>query len=180
MGAPDVRIGLWDDASKRLLFQMDDKQIEIDPRESVLGQALESQRAVFTENSRRDSPKYGPLQRTYGGVAVLVAPITAGEKRLGVLAFTPREHPSSPRRTSRWYSSLRRPGSGHPREQGAHRRGGTCAGTEEITRLKEDFLSAAAHDLKTPLTTLVMQTELLERRALRSPTRPPTWQVSRG
>jgi signal transduction histidine kinase len=43
---------------------------------------------------------------------------------------------------------------------------------EQVARLKEDFLSAAAHDLKTPLTTLVMQVELLERRALRDPGAP--------
>src|SRR5205085_12380280 len=43
---------------------------------------------------------------------------------------------------------------------------------EEVTRLKEDFLSAAAHDLKTPLTTLVAQTELLERKAMRAPNAP--------
>jgi signal transduction histidine kinase len=43
---------------------------------------------------------------------------------------------------------------------------------EEVTRLKEDFLSAAAHDLKTPLTTLVAQAQLLERRAVRAPNAP--------
>jgi K+-sensing histidine kinase KdpD len=43
---------------------------------------------------------------------------------------------------------------------------------EEVTRLKDDFLSAAAHDLKTPLTTLVGQSQLLERRALRDPNAP--------
>jgi signal transduction histidine kinase len=43
---------------------------------------------------------------------------------------------------------------------------------EEATRLKEDFLSAAAHDLKTPLTTVVAQAEFLERRATREPNAP--------
>jgi signal transduction histidine kinase len=43
---------------------------------------------------------------------------------------------------------------------------------EEATRLKDDFLSAAAHDLKTPLTTLVAQAQLLERRAMRQPDQP--------
>jgi signal transduction histidine kinase len=43
---------------------------------------------------------------------------------------------------------------------------------ETTTRLKEDFLSAAAHDLKTPLTTLVAQAQLLERRAGRNPDAP--------
>jgi signal transduction histidine kinase len=43
---------------------------------------------------------------------------------------------------------------------------------EEATRLKEDFLSAAAHDLKTPLTTLIAQAQFLERKALRDPGAP--------
>ena len=44
---------------------------------------------------------------------------------------------------------------------------------ERATRLKEDFLSAAAHDLKTPLTTLVAQTAYLEHRARREPAGSP-------
>ena len=40
---------------------------------------------------------------------------------------------------------------------------------EEAARLKDDFLSAAAHDLKTPLTTVIAQAQLLERRAERHP-----------
>jgi signal transduction histidine kinase len=44
---------------------------------------------------------------------------------------------------------------------------------EEITRLKDEFLSAAAHDLKTPLTTLVAQAQLLSQRATRYPEAPP-------
>jgi signal transduction histidine kinase len=44
---------------------------------------------------------------------------------------------------------------------------------EEAMRLKEDFLSSAAHDLKTPLTGMVTQTQLLQRRAQRDPRAPP-------
>jgi signal transduction histidine kinase len=43
---------------------------------------------------------------------------------------------------------------------------------EEAARLKDDFLSAAAHDLKTPLTTLVAQAQLLQRRATLRPELP--------
>lgn len=43
---------------------------------------------------------------------------------------------------------------------------------EESTRLKDDFLSAAAHDLKTPLTTLIAQAQWMERQARRDPTAP--------
>src|SRR5205807_4179516 len=43
---------------------------------------------------------------------------------------------------------------------------------EEATRLKEDFLSSAAHDLKTPLTGVVTQAQVLQRRAERDPAAP--------
>jgi signal transduction histidine kinase len=43
---------------------------------------------------------------------------------------------------------------------------------EESMRLKDDFLAAAAHDLRTPLTTLMGRAQLLERRALREPQAP--------
>ena len=45
---------------------------------------------------------------------------------------------------------------------------------EEATRMKDDFLSAAAHDLKTPLTTLVVQSELLSAERRGRPRPPPT------
>jgi len=44
---------------------------------------------------------------------------------------------------------------------------------EEATRLKEDFLSSAAHDLKTPLTGIVTQAQIMRRRAQRDPSAPP-------
>ena len=44
---------------------------------------------------------------------------------------------------------------------------------EESARLKEEFLSAAAHDLRTPLTVVLGQAELLERRIARDPAAPP-------
>ena len=44
---------------------------------------------------------------------------------------------------------------------------------EEATRLKDDFLSAAAHDLKTPLTVLLGQAQLLQRRMRSRPDAPP-------
>ncbi len=42
----------------------------------------------------------------------------------------------------------------------------------EAARLRDDFLSSAAHDLKTPLTSMLAQAQLLERKAQRDPTAP--------
>jgi signal transduction histidine kinase len=44
---------------------------------------------------------------------------------------------------------------------------------EEAAKLKEDFVSAAAHDLKTPLTTLLGQAQILELRFERDPALEP-------
>jgi signal transduction histidine kinase len=43
---------------------------------------------------------------------------------------------------------------------------------EEAARLKDDFLSAAAHDLRTPLTALIAQAQLMQRRARKDPQAP--------
>jgi signal transduction histidine kinase len=172
VGAPDARIGLWDDGSKRLKFQMDDREIEIDPSQSISGRAFYSQQAVFTENVRRDSPSYGPLQKIYGGVAVLVAPITAGEKRLGVLSVYASRAPIFAEEDLALVQLLADQAAVILESRALIDEAARVQAREEITRLKEDFLSAAAHDLKTPLTTLVMQAELLERRAMRAPDAP--------
>jgi len=44
---------------------------------------------------------------------------------------------------------------------------------EAAAKLKEDFVSAAAHDLKTPLTTLLGQAQILELRFARDPSLAP-------
>lgn len=43
---------------------------------------------------------------------------------------------------------------------------------EEATRLKDDFLSAAAHDLRSPLTTLLLHAEMMQRHAVQHPEAP--------
>jgi signal transduction histidine kinase len=43
---------------------------------------------------------------------------------------------------------------------------------EEATRLRDDFLVSAAHDLRTPLTAVITRAQIIERRARREPAAP--------
>ncbi len=103
---------------------------------------------------------------------MIAAPITAGERRLGVLVLF-AERPPIFAVSDRELSQLLADQAAVILESRAlidH--ASRVRAREEATRLKEDFLSAAAHDLKTPLTTVVAQAQFLERKATRDPSAP--------
>ncbi len=174
-GAPYATIGLWDEASQCLLFP---NAQEGWPRSYTLDvdlpaiRAFTTQKPLFSENLANHYPTYAEQLRSSHTNVLLAAPLTAGERRLGVLSvYAP--HPSIFADDDLELVKLLADQASVVLEsralidEAAH-----VQAREEAARLKEDFLSAAAHDLKTPLTTLVAQSQLLERRALRWPTEP--------
>jgi signal transduction histidine kinase len=172
LGAPNARIGLWDDHTQRIRFDMGDQELEADPERSIAARVFASQRANFSENVYRDNPSAAELHRAYGPAAALIAPVTAGEKRLGVLSVYAPRAPIFAEEDLALVQLLADQAAVILESRALIDEATRVQAREEVTRLKEDFLSAAAHDLKTPLTTLVMQVELLERRALRAPDAP--------
>ncbi len=110
--------------------------------------------------------------RAQGAVALLSAPITAGENRLGVLTVYAPNAPIFADEDLALVQLLADQAAVILESRALIDEAARVKAQEEATRMKEDFLSAAAHDLKTPLTTLVVQSELLERRAGRTPGAP--------
>jgi signal transduction histidine kinase len=136
------------------------------------GQAFTAQRAIFSANAPRDDPDHADLYHAYNATAVLSAPITAGQQRLGVLSvFAPRA-PLFAEEDLRLLQLLADQGAVILESRALIDEAARVRAREEATRLKDDFLSAAAHDLKTPLTSIIGTAQLLERRALRHPERP--------
>lgn len=172
LGAPHAVIGLLDSETKRLWFDMGDRMVEADPNTSIAGRVFGSQRAYFSDNLLRDNPINAEMQKAYGAIAVLIAPITAGGKRLGVLSVYAPRSPVFVEEDLALVQLLADQAAVILESRALIDEATRVQAREEATRMKEDFLSAAAHDLKTPLTTLVMQVELLERRATRSPEAP--------
>jgi signal transduction histidine kinase len=104
--------------------------------------------------------------------SVLAVPITAGDKRLGVLSVYAVRAPIFAEDDLRLVQLLADQAAVILESRALIDEAARVQAREEATRLKDDFLSAAAHDLKTPLTGLIAQAQLLEHRARRNPEAP--------
>jgi signal transduction histidine kinase len=173
LGAPYASIGLWDEATGKIIYTGSNGLAPYDPDILIGGRAFTTQQAVFSADATRDDPENAALYRSTRAIAILAAPITAGGKRLGVLSvFAPRA-PIFAEEDLRLVQLLADQGAVILESRALIDEAARVRAREEATRLKDDFLSAAAHDLKTPLTTLLASAQLLERRALRRPEAPP-------
>ncbi len=173
VGAPNARIGLWDDDKKVLRFSLDEVETELAPAMNLTtGRAFLTQKATFTPDIARDNPLYADAAKANNATAILAAPITAGEKRLGVLIAYAPHAPIFADEDLALVQLLADQAAVILESRALIDEAARVRAHEEVALLKDDFLSAAAHDLKTPLTTLVAHTQLLERRALRTPDAP--------
>lgn len=171
LGAPAASIGLWDEAADTLRYSGPGPNVF--PSDALIGgQAFTAQRAIFSANAPRDDPHYADLYRATNATTVLSAPITAGQQRLGVLSVFASRAPLFADEDLRLLQLLADQGAVILESRALIDEAARVRAREEATRLKDDFLSAAAHDLKTPLTSIIATAQLLERRALRQPERP--------
>lgn len=171
LGAPAASIGLWDAATDTLRYGGAGPNV-FKSDELIGGRAFTAQQPVFSANAPRDDPQHADLYRAFNATTVLSAPITAGQRRLGVLSvFAPRA-PLFVEEDLRLLQLLADQGAIILESRTLIDEAARVRAREEATRLKDDFLSAAAHDLKTPLTSIIATAQLLERRAIRQPERP--------
>src|SRR5215207_9302603 len=134
--------------------------------------AFRTQQPAFSANVPLEYPDYAELSRKWRLTAVLAAPISAGEKRLGVLVVYAPRAPIFAEDDLALVQLLADQAAVILESRKLIDEATRVHAREEATRLREDFLSAAAHDLKTPLTTLIGKAQLMERLALRNPAAP--------
>lgn len=172
-GAEHAAIALCDAGRERLVtptMAIEDHTEQ--PRDTIADRAFAQQRAVFVEDAPRSDPAHADGAREAGTTSLMVAPITAGERRLGVLTVFSSRPPLFARDDLELVVLLADQAAVVLESRALIDEASRVRAMEEATRLKDDFLSAAAHDLKTPLTTLVGQAQLMERRARRWPGTP--------
>lgn len=173
LGAPNARIGLWDEQAQVLRFTLENQDLEVVPDPSLTtGMAFLTQKPVFNPNILHSNPLSADVARARGAKAIMAAPITAGDKKLGALAVYAPHSPVFVDQDLELVQLLADQAAVILESRALIDEAVRVQAREEATRLKEDFLSAAAHDLKTPLTTLVAQAQLIERRAKRMPDAP--------
>jgi signal transduction histidine kinase len=126
-----------------------------------------SQRPLYVSDVAAAYPEHADAYRRAHVGPVLIAPITAGARRVGVLeVFAPRE-PIFAEDDLEFVQLMAQQAAVLLESRTLIDDAARVRAQEESARLKEDFISAAAHDLKTPLTTIMAQAQLLERRAER-------------
>jgi signal transduction histidine kinase len=173
LGAPHASIGVWAPDAGVLQFTYQGRTIDLAPTpETITGRAFLTQQPLFQPEVDLTNPVQAEAHQLYNVMAVLVAPITAGDNRLGALVVYSPRAPIFAEDDLALVQLLADQAAVVLESRALIDEAARMRAREEVTRLKEDFLSAAAHDLKTPLTTLVAQAQLLERRAVRAPSAP--------
>ena len=138
----------------------------------IAGQAFREQRRIVALDAEQADPDHAELYRNSSATTVIAAPVTSDERRIGVLSIYADRAPIFAE-DDLWLLELL---ADHTAVLLESRKVATTESRlrarEDSARLKEEFLSAAAHDLRTPLTVVLGQAELLERRLERNPTAP--------
>jgi len=173
VGASRVLLALWDEAQQRLVT-MGSEALSGGPRaadreRTMTYRAFREQRGFFVADAARSDPANAEIYRELGVRSLLVTPISSGDRRMGVLVAYGRQ---SSLFANDDLSLLRVLASQIATFMVLHEllsHAAALQAREEAARLKEDFLSAAAHDLKTPLTTLLGHAQLMQRRLRRDP-----------
>jgi len=195
LGVPGATIGRWDEDEQALRFQLrgpalrealaraqhlvsqapfwvEGNRFLLKPGRMIAGRAFAQQQVVLTTNPKRDDPAHAPFYDAVQTRALLAAPITAGERRLGVLVVYAPRAPVFAEEDLYLVKLLADQAAVVLESHALIEAAARARALEEAARLKDDFLSAAAHDLKTPLTTLLAQAQLLARKAEQMPEAP--------
>ena len=139
---------------------------------SLAWRVFETQRPAYFPDVARANPQHAEQYARASVRSLLLAPITAGERRLGVMAAYAERAPIFDEDDLELVALLADQAAVTLESRALIDEATRVRAHEQATILKEEFLSAAAHDLKTPLTTLVAQAQFLERKAQRDPAAP--------
>jgi signal transduction histidine kinase len=173
-GAPGASIGLAVPGTSILRYvNRDGDWLEYPDDAFIAGSAFRQQRRVVALDAAESDPDHAAIYEQNLATTIIAAPITTDERRIGVLSVYADRAPIFVE-DDLWLLELMAAHTALLLEARAHAAvTSDLRAREESARLKEEFLSAAAHDLRTPLTVVLGQAELLERRAARDPNSPP-------
>ena len=161
-GADGAALGLWDDDEQHLVFGEGDAQRFVAPGEFIAGRAFQRQERIFSTRAERDAPEHAAEYQARGLHAIAATPITSGDRRLGALVVFAARPPLFTDDVLALIGLISEQAALVLRSQQLLRDAAQVRAMAEVTRLKDDFLSVVAHDVRTPLTTILLNAELLE------------------
>ena len=169
-------IGMHDEASRVLRFGNAHGALPLEVPDGsgfLASRVFASQQAAFFPDASRANPEHADAYRAAGVGPVLVAPITAGRRRIGIIEAFAAHRPIFSTDDLELVQLLADQAAVVLESRALIDEAALVRAQEEAARLKEDFVSAAAHDLKTPLTTLLGQAQILELRFGKDPALAP-------
>jgi signal transduction histidine kinase len=172
IGAPHAAIGLWSAEQDTLRYVIDGREVILPSHVGIIGQVFSRQRPLFVDDAQRADPERAEQYAAYQARAILAAPITAGDQRLGVLSVYAPRPPIFAEDDLQLVQLLADQAAVILESRALIDATTRVQAREEATRLRDEFLVAAAHDLRTPLTALIGRAQLMERRAARNPEAP--------
>jgi signal transduction histidine kinase len=164
MGVPNAAVGLASPDGRVLRWVAADEPQETPSDRWIAGRAFTDRRAVFSRSPMTDDPENADGYREAGVEAIMAAPIGIGEHRFGVLLFYAPRVPLFAYTDLQLSVVLAQQAAGILESRQLLREATEVHAREVAARAKEDFLSAAAHDLRTPLSSMVLRAELLRKR----------------
>ena len=173
-GASGASIGLAVTGHQLLRYvNREGEWIEYPDDAFIAGKAFREQRRVVALDAPEIDPEHRDIYERNLATTIISAPISTDELRIGVLSVYADRAPIFVE-DDLWLLELMAAYTALLLEARTHAAvTSNLRAREESARLKEEFLSAAAHDLRTPLTVVLGQAELLERRVMRDPNAPP-------
>ncbi len=171
-GASGAAVGIANAAGTVLRYVDAGEWVELPADAFIAGRAFQQQRRVVAIDAATTDPDNADTYAASNAQTVISAPITTDDRRIGVLSIFAERAPVFIE-DDLWLLDLLADQTAvllEARTLTAH--ASELRAREDAARLKEEFLSAAAHDLRTPLTVVLGQAELMERRLARDPDAP--------
>ena len=169
LGTPDARIVLWNDETEEFFAPSEAEQRVVNNPKSTVGyRVIQTQEPYFTEDAAADDPENPEAYAgSWGRLVMLAAPITLDDRRFGLLTafggLPPFIHDDDLTLLQVMANQI----AVILRDRELLHEVTAARAREETVRLMDDFFAAVAHDLKTPLTTILGQGQRLQRQARR-------------
>ena len=173
-GADGATIGLADTNGETLRYvtRATGTWLEAPADAYVAGRAFVEDRSIVAPNAAELDPEHAETYREASATTILAAPIRGEDRRLGVVVVYAGREPIFAEDDIALLELVADQLAVLLDTRTLTSQASEMRAREHAARLKEEFLASAAHDLRSPLTVVLGQAELLERRVLREPDRP--------
>jgi hypothetical protein len=136
----------------------------VPPERLFSGRAFLEQRPYFSANVHRDDPENPSLYTGWGVHAVLAAPVTTSDRRLGLVTVWSPQAPVFAESDLELVQLLAHQAAAVLESRRLLQQVAEARARDETDRLKDSFLASISHDLRNPLTAVAATAQLLRRR----------------